>query len=354
MNILLVSDEFPPNGGGAGIVAQQLWKNLLELGHNVKIVTCCNDYIVNNNDIIFIDKRKKFWIFTYIYTLYVTAKDWADTIIINDSFATYIAGVALNKKLLNKSKVILHGSEPELLDSWLSWKLKLIGFRFYYHRSLKLCKEIVTVSEFMREKIRRYNSLSIYDKKIKVIYTGIPKINFLPHKKSRGQPVKKILTVSRVERKKGFDRMLNLFSNLLEDKDYNWEWVIVGHGTYFNKFKDRVEKERLCDKIKLIGYVKNENIDCYYQQADVFLLLSEYEEAFGLVYLEAAKHGLPSIGNNLGGVKESIKDGITGYLLEDDKYFVSYIKKCLNGINENDYINHLKKFDNMYFAKNII
>jgi phosphatidylinositol alpha-1,6-mannosyltransferase len=38
-------------------------------------------------------------------------------------------------------------------------------------------------------------------------------------------------------------------------------------------------------------------------------------EGFGLVYLEAAAHGLPVVGHDVGGVSEAVADGITGLLV---------------------------------------
>jgi glycosyltransferase involved in cell wall biosynthesis len=51
-----------------------------------------------------------------------------------------------------------------------------------------------------------------------------------------------------------------------------------------------------------------------YAAADVFALPS-YEEGFGLVYIEAALHGVPAIGTTVGGVPEAILDGETGLLV---------------------------------------
>ena len=56
-----------------------------------------------------------------------------------------------------------------------------------------------------------------------------------------------------------------------------------------------------------------------YKQANLFALTSvsrrKSVEGFGLVYLEAAAFGLPSIANRVGGVDAAVVDGKTGYLL---------------------------------------
>jgi len=39
-------------------------------------------------------------------------------------------------------------------------------------------------------------------------------------------------------------------------------------------------------------------------------------EGFGLVYLEAAAHGLPTVAHRTGGVPEAVRDGVTGLLVD--------------------------------------
>jgi glycosyltransferase involved in cell wall biosynthesis len=68
--------------------------------------------------------------------------------------------------------------------------------------------------------------------------------------------------------------------------------------------------------VRFLGEVADEELDRLYAQADLFALTSvEYGhsvEGFGLVYLEAAAHGLPAIAHRVGGVSEAVIDGETG------------------------------------------
>lgn len=56
-----------------------------------------------------------------------------------------------------------------------------------------------------------------------------------------------------------------------------------------------------------------------YDRADVFAMTSINHgtsiEGFGLVYLEAAAHGLPVVAHDVGGVSEAVNDGVTGILV---------------------------------------
>ena len=57
-----------------------------------------------------------------------------------------------------------------------------------------------------------------------------------------------------------------------------------------------------------------------YNLADLFVLLSREEppdvEGFGLVFLEAAACGLPSLGGRSGGIPEAIEEGRSGWLVD--------------------------------------
>lgn len=67
------------------------------------------------------------------------------------------------------------------------------------------------------------------------------------------------------------------------------------------------------NKIHIMGYA--EKPEKYMSAADVFCLPS-YREGFGLVIIEAAAVGLPSIGSKIYGITDTINDGITGFFFE--------------------------------------
>ena len=57
----------------------------------------------------------------------------------------------------------------------------------------------------------------------------------------------------------------------------------------------------------------------YYQTADLAVVPSEFEEPFGMVAIEAMAAGTPVLAARKGGLPEIVRDGVTGFLLDDAK-----------------------------------
>lgn len=92
----------------------------------------------------------------------------------------------------------------------------------------------------------------------------------------------------------------------------NLKLLIVGDGKDKKDLEDRVKSLNLDKKVIFTGY--QSKLDLYYQLMDVFCIPSS-REGFGLVAAEAMLHKLPVIATAVGGLKEVVVDGETGYLV---------------------------------------
>ena len=134
-----------------------------------------------------------------------------------------------------------------------------------------------------------------------------------------------VCCLSRLMAEKGIYELLEAFIQLpcTETPVY---LVIAGDGP---DRKDMEEKAGalLGNRIRFLGKV--EDISDVYASGDIFALPS-YWEGFGLVYVEAAFHGLPCIGTNVGGTPFVIEDGVTGLLVPPrDAAALTAALKCL-------------------------
>jgi glycosyltransferase involved in cell wall biosynthesis len=73
-------------------------------------------------------------------------------------------------------------------------------------------------------------------------------------------------------------------------------------------------EENILDRVMFTGRKNRDILKYYYAAADVFISTPWYEP-FGITPLEAMACGTPVIGANVGGIKYSVADGLTGYLV---------------------------------------
>lgn len=70
----------------------------------------------------------------------------------------------------------------------------------------------------------------------------------------------------------------------------------------------------VADRVKLLGGLPREELGRWYRSADL-LVAAPWYEPFGLAPLEAMACGVPVVGTNVGGVADSVVDGLTGDLV---------------------------------------
>jgi len=137
-----------------------------------------------------------------------------------------------------------------------------------------------------------------------------------------------IITVARLERRKGLEFLIRALPELR----FPFICLLVGDGEERGNLENLSENLGVSDKVKFLGQIDSKEIPGYLAAADCFVLPS-LEEGFGIVVLEAQAAGLPVIGTNIGGIKDIIKDGKTGLLVEpaDPKELADAIARVYSG-----------------------
>jgi len=110
---------------------------------------------------------------------------------------------------------------------------------------------------------------------------------------------------------KGVDILLRAFATLPASASL----LIAGDGDLRPLYENLATDLKIADRVKFLGRVSDEDLPNVYRSADVHVLPSiNGGEAFGLVTLEAAASGLPSVVSDLPGVRILVANGQTGYL----------------------------------------
>ena len=130
-----------------------------------------------------------------------------------------------------------------------------------------------------------------------------------------------ILTVGRLHPRKGQLLTLQALQALAPDVRSRVEYWVVGgqsKGNYEAQLRAAAAgKPDLA--VRFFGNIPDEELSDLYDRADIFAMtsvnLEHSVEGFGLVYLEAAAHGLPVVAHDVGGVSEAVREGVTGLLV---------------------------------------
>ena len=129
-----------------------------------------------------------------------------------------------------------------------------------------------------------------------------------------------ILTVGRLHPRKGQRFIIEALQALPAAQRAGVEWWLVG-GNSKERYEHRLRAAagRADLAVRFLGDVPDDELARIYTQADIFAMTSidhrHSVEGFGLVYLEAAAHGLPVVAHAIGGVPEAVIDGVTGLLV---------------------------------------
>ncbi len=106
----------------------------------------------------------------------------------------------------------------------------------------------------------------------------------------------------------------------------NWKLHLFGDGesVYLKQISDFATINGVASQLVFHGFMTDTS--AIYNQIDLLLMFSKFE-AFGRVTIEAMANGIPVIGLASGGTKELIKNGLDGFLFDDEAGFKVIVRK---------------------------
>lgn len=132
-----------------------------------------------------------------------------------------------------------------------------------------------------------------------------------------------VLQLGRLVPRKGVDNAMRGFAKLVADRGIDARLLIVGGESPTPDPTLTPEIARLSvianaleinNRVTFVGCRGREILKYFYSAADIFVTTPWYEP-FGITPLEAMACGTPVIGSNVGGIKFTVKNGETGYLV---------------------------------------
>ena len=228
-------------------------------------------------------------------------------------------------RLVNVKIVVLaHGTEipKKYFDNFYAY-LNIKKRRII--KSYANCQKIAANSAYTRDLM--IASLKISSDKIKIIHPGIDIYEDFISNEDR-QNVKKIIkdsspiitTLARVEKRKGHKFVIDAIMEL-KSKFPNMLYLVAGKGPYLDEIKKHVRMLHLEKHIIFLGWITEPEKSLVLQSSDIFIMtptkVGESVEGFGMVFIDAAFHGIASIGTLSGGISDAVINNQTGLLCED-------------------------------------
>jgi glycosyltransferase involved in cell wall biosynthesis len=179
-------------------------------------------------------------------------------------------------------------------------------------------KIIVTISKYSQTKILEHYGIAA--EKIRMVPNGVDIEKFQPTDSATGkkqfglgqEPT--VLFMGSLVPRKGLPYLVEAAKTVIKQLP-NVRFLLVGSGPLRKQIEASVASARLSGNFIFYGNIPEGQLASAYNAADVFVLPS-VQEGQGIVLLEAQACGKPVVAFGVGGVKEAVKDGETGFLLE--------------------------------------
>ncbi|MBP7507588.1 MAG: glycosyltransferase family 4 protein [Prolixibacteraceae bacterium] len=350
MNICLVSTSYPPEDvGGIGTYIYNLAQGLVELGHNVFVIT--QSRLIDSRkastqegvtviripmqQIPFVESFFPGLAWSWVVSQEIERLDRNHRIDVVE-FPNWEGPGFVYLMKFKRRRVVTRMHTP-YFESLKIKEGKLVSFgdRFTCLLEKLSCQmsDVLTSSTNYHKNMmsEEYNFAS---RNTHIIPLGLKYPKVVPSKTKKEKIT--ILYVSRMETRKGTIDFINVIPDLLSLHD-NIEFILIGqdrplapgnitHEEYFKKkYKDNNSQ------VKFLGCISDNERDHYYSECDIFVVPSIYE-SFGLIFVEAMSYAKPVIGCVAGGVPEVVSNGESGILVETGnlKQLREAISKLIN------------------------
>lgn len=188
---------------------------------------------------------------------------------------------------------------------------------------------------------------------IVIIPPGVDVHHFYPPREGdkkikTGLPEKYVFCLSRIDTNKGHDLLLHAWDIVrkqVDDVD-----LVIGGGSpnpkprelgVFATMDKIIADAGMENRVTRIGYVPDDMMRPFYQQAELFVMPSLFEP-FGMTSQEAMACGTPVVASKFGGIRNTIRDGYNGFLVDPSspEEFAEAILKLLKDKEKCSEIGH--------------
>jgi len=231
-----------------------------------------------------------------------------------------------------------HGSLPRI-GAWQ--KLKWVYDILFGYRLLRDASRVIALTQVETDQYRR---MGIPGEKIAIIPNGIDLSEYaeLPPKDSFKKKFniledrKIILYIGRIHKIKGIDFLVRAYAYLKNKMNFKDAILVIAgpNDGYLSEIIHLAQASGVSNSVLFVGSLYGGDKLAAYVDSEVYILPSRYE-TFPMAVLEAYACGKPVIASDVGGLKELIVDGETGFLFEAGN-FKQMAEKMVYLLNNSD------------------
>jgi len=192
-------------------------------------------------------------------------------------------------------------------DDLVSVERKMLLLKWRFTKIFSLADYVQVISSYLGSWAKHMGSLA----PVEVVPNGVDLEKYVFRGRQKNHL---IITTSRLVKKNGLDTLIRAMIFL--PKDYKLQ--VIGVGPELASLKKLVTKFKLTDRVEFVGFVPNPEIPNYLARAEIFSRPAR-SEGLGNSFLEAMAVGLPVIAPPVGGIKDFLHDGETGWLVNSDE-----------------------------------
>lgn len=324
MNVLILSWNYPPAIGGIEYVVANLAEGLAGRGHRVGVMTRGGD---GGGDSDYVRRAPRPGLMGFLRFLWRDGgrrcrADRPDIVVCGTVVPAPVAWF-FRMRFGCPFVVLVHGSDVLQRNPVVRF-----GIRFLYRRADQLTANSTPTRELLRQAGMR-------DDKVTTVFPGV-RVQDYATRSDRGaepwldrlgdRPL--LLAVGRLIRRKGFLELVEQAMPKLIERHPDLALVIVGgdateslvHGERMSgSIRAAIEAAGLGNHVWLAGPLPDEDVIRLFFRASLFVMpcldLPGDVEGFGIVFLEAALAGCPSVATRVGGIPDAVIDGETGVLV---------------------------------------
>ena len=317
-------DTTNPEGGGSERYVESVARTLVEDGHRATVVCAAHERAPADevrHGIRFVRRGNKLGVYPSAAWALLSRRVGPFDVVVDVQ-----NGVPFGSTLTGRTPVVVlvHHVHREQwpvvygpVRARIGWALESRVAPWLYRTS-----RYVAVSQATRHELVE---LGVADRRIDVVHNGVER----PVRDAQPADHPRILVLGRLVPHKRVEHVLAAAAALRHEHP-DLRVAVVGDGWWAPELATRAERLGVTDLVDFLGFADEETKHLELSRAWV-LALPSLKEGWGLVVMEAAGYAVPSVGYAAaGGVAESIVDGVTGLLVDDQPGFTDALRLLLD------------------------